>query len=342
MKKLKTVGAYIVSHWVLAIVILVTVLGGIWWFFGRQQNTTKLTFEQPQRTKITKVLSVSGTVNAKQKARLRFLAGGKVVYIGAQQGDAVKKWQTLATIDQSSLQKQQDQILNRYMQERWDWEQVVDTTKDKTLTPAEQRTKDKDQWDLTNKVLDVEIQNIAIKNSVLSAPFEGILTVSPTAVSGVQLTSADFFEVVNPNSLYFSAVVDEADIGKVSPGQTAELSLDAFPDETYMTQVKTVSFTSTVGDNGTAFAVEFPLSPQSFKQQMRLGMNGDIKIILDEKDGVLTIPLAATKSRDNKTFVDIKKDETTTEEREITVGIESDEAVEVLSGLSEQDLVLIP
>lgn len=342
MKKLKTITGYITSHWVISLLIVLLLLGAIWWFFGRSKNEKELAFQHPERTKITKVLSVSGTVSAKQKARLRFLAGGKVVYIGAQQGDTVKKWQTLATIDQASLQKQQEQILNKYMQERWDWEQVVDTTKDKTLTPTEQRTRDKDQWDLTNKVIDVEIQNIAIKNSVLSAPFDGILTVSPTAVSGVQLTSADFFEIVNPNSLYFSAVVDEADIGKVSPGQTAELSLDAFPDEKYVTQVKDISFTSTVGDNGTAFAVEFPLSPQSFKQQMRLGMNGDITIILDEKDGVLTVPLSATKSRDDKMYVDIKKDDTTTEEREITVGIESDEAVEVLSGLTEQDLILVP
>ncbi len=339
---IKKIVAYIQSHWVLALIAALVIAVAAWWFLSRPQSTTELKFEQPKRAPIAKVLDVSGTINAKQKARLRFLSGGKVVYLGAQQGDKVKKWQSIATIDRAALQKQQDQLLNKYMQERWDWEQVIDTTKDKSITTTEQRTKDKDQWDLTNKVIDVEIQNIAIRNTVLTAPFDGILTVSPTAVSGVQLTASDYFEVVNPDSIYFSAVVDEADIGKVSVGQTAELILDAFADETYTTQVKDISFTSIVGDNGTAFAVEFPLAVQSFKQQVRLGMNGDVKIILDKRDEALTIPLSATKNRDDKVYVDIKKADGTTEEREITVGIESDEAIEVLSGLTEQDFVLIP
>lgn len=339
---IKKIITYIQSYWALVLIIALVIAVAAWWFLSRPQSTTELQFEQPKRAKIAKVLDVSGTVNAKQKARLRFLSGGKVVYLGAQQGDKVKKWQSIATIDRATLQKQQDQLLNKYMQERWDWEQVVDTTKDKSITTSEQRAKDKDQWDLTNKVIDVEIQNIAIKNTVLTAPFDGILTISPTAVSGVQLTAADYFEVVNPDSIYFSAVVDEADIGKVSVGQAAELTLDAFADETYTTQVRDISFTSIVGDNGTAFAVEFPLAVQSFKQQVRLGMNGDVKIILDERDDALTIPLSATKNRDNRIYVDVKKTDGTTEEREITIGIESDEAVEVLSGLTEQDFVLIP
>lgn len=341
MKKLTAFWLFIKSHWIISLLVIALLAGGGWWYFQGKTDAEELTFEQPQRTKITKTLDVSGSIAAKQKARLRFLAGGKVVYIGAQQGDQVKKWQTIATIDKASLQKQQDQLLNKYMQERWDWEQVVDDTKDKSLTPVQQRTKDKDQWDLTNKVIDVEIQSIAIKNTVLSAPFDGILTVSPTAVAGVQLTATDYFEIVNPASLYFNAIVDEADIGQVAPGQSATLVLDAFPDQSYTTQVKDISFTSTVGDNGTAFAVEFPLSGMTLSQQFRLGMNGDISIILDEKEGVLTVPLAATRSRDGKTYVDVKNGDTTTE-REITVGIESDETVEVLSGLSEQDMVLIP
>ncbi len=341
MKKIKTIWLFVLSHWIISLLVLAVIAGGVWWYLQGKNDTQTLKFEQPQRTKITKALDVSGSIAAKQKARLRFLAGGKVMYIGAQQGDQVKKWQTIATIDKASLQKQQDQLLNKYMQERWDWEQVVDDTKDKSLTPVQQRSKDKDQWDLTNKVIDVEIQNIAIKNTILSAPFDGILTVSPTAVSGVQLTATDYFEIVNPDSLYFNAIVDEADIGKVTAGQKAHLILDAFPDQTYDTYVQAVSFTSTVGDNGTAFAVEFPLKGMSLSQNFKLGMNGDISIILDEKEGVLTIPLSATRTRDGKTYVDVKIGDSTVE-REITVGIESDETVEVLSGLNEQDMILIP
>ncbi len=140
------------------------------------KNNEKLVFENPNRQTINKTLEVSGHVDAKEKARLRFAAGGKVVYLGAKEGEKVKKWQTIATIDGAALAKSLQKDLNLYMKERWDWENTVDSIKDKPLETTEQREVDKNQWDLNNTVIDVEIQDIAIKNTAIYAPFEGILT----------------------------------------------------------------------------------------------------------------------------------------------------------------------
>ncbi|HPS40940.1 MAG TPA: efflux transporter periplasmic adaptor subunit, partial [Candidatus Woesebacteria bacterium] len=58
---------------------------------------------------------------------------------------------------------------------------------------------------------------------------------------------------------------------------------------------------------------------------------------------VLTIPLDAISERDNKTFVKVKADNDEQQvEREIKVGLESDDKVEVLEGLSESDQVVLP
>ena len=67
---------------------LVIVVGLIVVFYARSKANGEviLTFTNPQRESITKMLEVSGHVNAKEKARLRFIAGGKVVYIGAKEG----------------------------------------------------------------------------------------------------------------------------------------------------------------------------------------------------------------------------------------------------------------
>lgn len=330
-------------HWLLVTVLLLLALGGgFWWFFQASAQKQALTFIKPERENLTKTLDISGIIDAQEKARMRFAAGGKLVRVNVKEGDVVKKWQTLAVIDQALLRKQLQQDLNTYMQERWDWEQRLDDTQDRTLPKNEIRAKDKAQWDLKNEVLNVEIQDISIKNTVLSAPFPGIITTVPASAPGVVLSASDYFEIVNPETLEFIAEVDEADISKVVVGQAAKLTLDAFPDETLDTSVQAISYASKQGETGTVFEVTFALSPAQTTNMLRLGMNGDISIELDSKQDVMTIPLIVTRQRDGKTYVDVRTGDQTFAEREIEVGLETDEKIEVASGLQEQDEILSP
>jgi hypothetical protein len=81
-------------------------------------------------------------------------------------------------------------------------------------------------------------------------------------------------------------------------------------------------------------------------EKYRLGMNGDAKIQLAKKSDILKIPLNTTIERDGKVFVKVKTGEKNgrpqTAEKEIQVGIQTEEEVEVVSGLSEQDQVVLP
>ncbi len=328
----------------MVVLVLLILAGGGWYFYNKSQAAAEPTYtiENPVRRDLTKSLEVSGVVDAKQKARLRFLAGGKLTFLGAAEGEAVKKGQTIATIDQSSLQKEMAQTLNAYSQERLDWENTRDSIKDRTIPKTESRSVDQAQIDLENKVLSVEIKDIAIRNTRLSAPFAGILTVAPTTAVGVQLLSTDYFEVIDPASLIFRAAVDEADIALVQNGQTAELTLDAFRGKTIQTTVNYIAFTSSQGNSGTVFAVEFPLSPDALSSGIRLGMNGDINIQLATVPNALTIPVIATRERDDKVYVDVVTADGTLREQEITTGLETDEYFEVLSGLNEQDTIAVP
>lgn len=343
LKQIKKILAFVKKRWLLLVILLVIIIGIFLWQRKKSQsNSENLKFEHPQVEDLTKTVDVSGVVDAKEKARLRFIAGGKLTYLGAQEGDSVKKWQTIATIDQATLKKQLDQDLNNYMKERWDFEQAKDDTGDYNLLVLEdRRTRDQNQWDLENEVLDVEIRDIAIKNTALYAPFDGVLTSSPATVAGVQLLSTDYFEIVNPNSLIFRAAVDEADISQIQEGQTASLELDAYPNQIFESQVNYIAYTSSQSSSGTVFVVEFPLSGKNL-DEFRIGMNGDVAINVDSKSQVMTIPFEATRERDDKTFVDVKTGDKTYEEREIETGLETEDKVEVLSGLSLDDEILIP
>lgn len=343
-EKVASVFSWFKAHWKLVGIFVLIAAGiGFWQYRKIQADQPTLTFEQPKRETITKTLEVSGVVDAKEKARLRFLAGGKVTYLGVQPGNMVKKGQTIASIDQAALKKQLEQDLNVFMKQRLDWDQLNDDVYQDVFTKREDRERQKEQLDLTNEVLNVEIQDIAISNTRLSAPFPGIITTSPTTTAGVQLLGSDYFELVNPDTLVFKAEVDEADISLIKLNQKSTLTLDAHPDDTITSYVNYISYTSSQTSNGTVFLIELPLDSTRYGLDFfRLGMNGDVAIELESKTNVLSIPIIALKEREGKKFVDIKTSETTFEEREITTGLETDDKVEVLAGLTEQDYILIP
>ncbi|MBU1967261.1 efflux RND transporter periplasmic adaptor subunit [Patescibacteria group bacterium] len=334
---------FIKKHWKIILVIVIIAGGvGVWRYKKIQDSRPELVFERPAFQNLTKILEVSGVIDAKEKANLRFATGGKIIYLGAKEGDYVKKWQTIATIDQRTLQKQLQQNLNTYMKERWDWETTQDSTDYSLETLGTRRVIDKEQWDLKNEVLDVEIHDIAITNTVLSAPFAGVLVSSPTSVTGVNLLATDSFELINPDTLVFRAAVDEADIAQISLEQKGEIFLDSYPNEPISSQVNYVAFKSSASSTGTVFAVEFLIQGENLLNKYRLGMNGDVKIILDTRQNVLTIPFETTRERDNKVYVDVRTQGDKYEEKEIKIGLETADHVQVLEGLNEADEVLVP
>lgn len=338
---MKNAFAFIKRRKFILIGVLVVVMLGLFYWNRQRQAKVPLTFTTPERGELIKTLEVSGNVTAKEYAKMRFAAGGKLVFIGAKEGDVVKKNKTIATIDQATLRKTLEKSLNSYEQERLDWDQTLDNSKDRTLPKAEDRTKSKSQIDLENTILDVQTTTIAINNTVLSAPFDGVLISSPAQFPGVHVLATDTFEFINPNTLLFQALVDEIDVNSIKNNQNVKITLDAYPDDPIETSINFISFKSFQSETGTAFLIEMPILDSDINR-FRIGLNGDAVIELERKENVVSIPLDAITERDDKSYVQVKVDEFTSQEREITVGMETDDRVEVVGGLSEDEEIVLP
>ncbi len=336
---------WIRRHWKLSLFIIVIIAGiGIWQYQKAKSAVPQLKFAKAEKTQLTETLSVSGVIDAKESANLRFATGGKLTYLGAQEGDVVKKGQTLARIDARTIQKQMQQSLNSYFIQRLTYDQDQADRANKTYTDALGRQQQQDQATLNNSVLSVEIQDITIQNSVLSTPIGGILVSSPASVTGTNLLATDMFQVINPQSLVFRATVDQADVSKVAKAQPGEVTLDAYPDQKLSTQVSYISYKSAQSSTGTVYIVEMPIqaSGAADLNRYRLGMNGDASIILNQKDDVLAVPVGAIREKNGQTFVRVKTGANTATDREIKTGLETDSQIEVTSGLNQGDEVVVP
>ena len=140
--------------------------------------------------------------------------------------------------------------------------------------------------------------------------------------------------------MIFQANIDETEIGRVKLGQTAILTLDAYPDQPLNLSVEEIGFTSTVtSGGGTAFPVKLNLG-ENPNQQYRLGMNGDLEIIIAQKTNVITVPFEAVREKNNEIYVFVKTD-AGFEKRLIEPGFSNDYDTQIKGGLQMSELVAI-
>lgn len=290
---------------------------------------------------IQETVSASGTVNAETSVDLSFPTGGKLVYLGAHKGDQISQGQTIASLDQRSVQKNLESALSDYAKQRNTFEQTKDNNNPSLSLDSQpaaiKRILQDNQYDLDKAVISVELQELAREQSFLTSPISGVLIRSDVTTAGVNVTPTTTFTVADPDAMIFKVDVDEADIGRIHLDEPVAITLDAFPDNTINASINKIDFAShATSTGGTAYTVQADL-PANLAQTYRIGMNGDASIIVASRKNTLIIPLS---SLIDETHVFVKTGKTF-EKRAIKLGIQSDTEAQVLSGLKEGEQVAL-
>ncbi len=174
------------------------------------------------------------------------------------------------------------------------------------------------------------------KPILLSAPISGQVIVG-TVQPGQAVTTSDAVIVLS-DKLIVRAQVDETDIGKVKAGQQAVVGLDAYPDVKINASVEHIYYESKTSNNVTVYSVD--LVPESIPDFIRSGMNANIDLVQDSKKDILVLPLTAVQKENGESYVLISPAEKPVKKAVVT-GIADDKKVEIVSGLTEEDEVLV-
>jgi HlyD family secretion protein len=141
----------------------------------------------------------------------------------------------------------------------------------------------------------------------------------------------------NYNYLKFEANVDEVDIAKLQKNRDANIKLNSFPDTTFTGKIQDIDDSGTVVNEISNFKVGISL-PKDV-QGIKAGMTGDVTILVNEKKNALCVPIEAiNKNIDGQYYVVLSG---SNEEKNIKIGLQNGEYVEVVEGLSEGDKVII-
>ncbi len=88
---------------------------------------------------------------------------------------------------------------------------------------------------------ELELAKTQLGYTKLRTPFSGIITSRNVEIGEVVMSGSEVLSLSDLSSVDLKIFVDETEIGKVKPGQTAEVKVDSFPDKVYGGKVSFIS-----------------------------------------------------------------------------------------------------
>lgn len=330
-----------IRYWIAIVVLLV--LGAGYYFFFKEKtlNVKKI---QTTNTKVIKTVSADGTIEANNKADLAFGATGKILSINVKKYENVTKGQLLATLDQSSYQS----TVQTYRDAR----DIALRNRDIFISKYKNsESRDalggEDDYQINLRKVDEEVsqaqaayntQLSGYKNLTIRAPFAGLIVQADKEPGETATLGQTIFKLVDINSLYFEAFLDQEDFGVLKQSQKAEILLDAYSDNDPM--IGTLDALPKVIEEGrTNFLIKIPFNSDG--KNIAYGMSGEARIIVDETPGdvqALSFDNLFTED-DNKTYVWIVQNGKL-QKKYVQVGLEGDFYTEIKDNLAGLELVM--
>jgi membrane fusion protein, multidrug efflux system len=140
--------------------------------------------------------------------------------------------------------------------------------------------------------------------------------------------------VVDDSEILGKAEIPERYAGRVKVGQDVRITVDAHPGERLAGRVSRVS---PVVDPATRSA-PIEVKVDNASGRLRSGMFAELTVIVAKKEKVLAVPVAAVVEGSGASVFVVRDGQAA--KREITIGIQTDDSVEVTSGLSSGEKII--
>lgn len=140
---------------------------------------------------------------------------------------------------------------------------------------------------------------IDLARTEIRAPVDGVVldrrvNVGQTVAVSLQ-TPVLFTLAQDLRDMQVEVAVDEADIGRVAPGQAAIFTVDAFPGREFTGRVSQLRKQPRTTQNVVTYTVI--VATRNDDQRLLPGLTATIRIVADRRDGVLRLPDAALRYR---------------------------------------------
>ncbi|MDR1278192.1 MAG: efflux RND transporter periplasmic adaptor subunit [Treponema sp.] len=179
--------------------------------------------------------------------------------------------------------------------------------------------------------------------SVAEAPIAGVITALPAEVGMTVSQAVSLARIAGGNALEIRLYVAERFISRIALGQPCEIALDAWPGEVFRGSVSEVA--PTVDPASRTMEVRVNVENPGFR--LKTGMFAKVRIITEEKEGIVKIPASAVIQRFGETYLfsvetDIADPSIyVARKKNIAPGILIDGVMEIEEGLEPDEEIVI-
>ncbi len=301
------------------LILLILVASGYGYtkWTASSQNTDYSTVAITRAT-ISDTVEATGTLSPIKQSEMGFKNDDTITAINVQAGDQVKAGQILAqqdptsllaTLQQAKSTVEQDQISvqsamltcesNRKILERQQKLFSAGALSQSDLDTA-QNTFTKSDWDVATAKSRLTIDQTKVDQAqgdlsacTLVAPFDGIIGAvngQVGQINGINSSSSTLLTIMSTD-LQLTALVNEADIGRVKLGQAVEFTSSSYSEKTFKGTVLRITPQALAVSNVQYYPVLIScIDPE---RQLLSGMSVTVNVILNQKKDALSVPMMA-------------------------------------------------
>lgn len=348
----------------LLVLLLALVGGGGWLLFGPDaaDTATATSTATVTKTDVDSTVSADGTVEPKDSADVDFDADGTIREVNVEVGDQVRVGTVLAvassstagaqltaaTAGLSAAKKSLDAAEENYDLVKKTSKNLADDDKEQKRSAAKSQIASAESSVASAKSNVAQAQD-SLSKLTLTAPVAGtVLAVNRTVgenTNGNQNSSSDssdsndtpFVTIANLDTWYVNCDFSEADVAKVSVGDSVDITFGSLPDETFTGTVKSIDLTATTSDSVTSYGVKVEITDAP--KELRDGASATVTVTTADASGVLAVPTSAV-TTDSQGQSTVKKVVNGTSRSQVVqIGIKGDLYTEITGGLKEGDVV---
>jgi len=280
---------------------------------------------------ITPTILASGNLTYQTEIRMVSEVMGRVKGLYVKEGDQVKQGDLLLRLDPATVQAQVDaleaglrqselaidrqRLASETLETKWNrYQKLRDSGVIDANTYDEMRSqRDQSKVELASSTqmamqTDAQLKQAReqLAKTELRSPINGRVTqltikIGETAVPSVtSIAGSDLMIIADTSNMYAEVNVNETDVARVVPGQTAQIVPAAFPDKSWLGTVETVAVSPRqVAGQGKTYPVKIRLNPSN-DLQFHTGMSCRAEIATRAEDAhpVVAVPVQAVKYED--------------------------------------------
>lgn len=348
-----------------AALLLVLLLSG-------RSGRTPVLVQQAERRDLQEVIPASGTIRPVVEVRISPDVSGEVVDIFVREGDRVQAGDLLLKIRQDLYLSQVEQagaslgsLRAQCARQRAEVRQArLNHERDRKLyeldaVSAAEYQASKTELEVAESGLraaefairsgEAQLKEAREKllKTTLYAPIDGIVSrigveKGERVVGTSQMAGTELLRIADFSRMEVLVEVGESDIVRIDSRDSVRVEVDAYPGRSFRGWVTQIANSAKNLDDRfdqvTNFAVRIELASDSVK--FLPGMSAAVSIITDQRNGCLTLPVASLFTRNRETCVWTVGPGRTARMTRVVTGIQQQDRIEILAGLSETDLVV--